>query len=167
MIRVVFIFLFVTAFVALAQDETSQESTTQDSTAVTVNVLQSEEYGDYLTDAEGNSLYLFMVEDMESTDPEQMTEGVRSNVAPCADQCLEFWPPLTASEVTAGEGVDAELLYTADVNGMTMVVYNGWPLYHFAKDENPGDTNGQGSGQAPNIWYLVSPEGTANETGAE
>lgn len=132
--------------------------------SATLNVMESETYGPYLTDAEGNSLYLFINEEMMSEDPERMTEGVRSNAAPCAGGCLEAWPPLMASEVVAGEGVDEELLYTAEVDGMTMVVYNGWPLYYFAADENPGDTNGQGRGGAPNVWYLVSPEGNPVET---
>jgi predicted lipoprotein with Yx(FWY)xxD motif len=149
----VIIFLTVGAL-ALAQD------------SVTINAMQSDKYGSYLTDADGNSLYLFVVEGMESTDPERMTSGVRTDAAPCADKCLEYWPPLTGT-VVAGEGVDAELLYTADFGGMTMVVYNGWPLYYFANDEKAGDTNGQGSGKDPNIWYLVSPDGSINETKSE
>jgi predicted lipoprotein with Yx(FWY)xxD motif len=135
--------------------------------SVTIKVMQSDEYGPYLADEDGNSLYLFVVEGTESTDPERMTSGVRTDAAPCADKCLDFWPPLTATDITAGEGVDAELLYTADFGGMMMVVYNGWPLYYFANDEKAGDTNGQGSGKDPNIWYLVSPDGSINETESE
>jgi predicted lipoprotein with Yx(FWY)xxD motif len=55
--------------------------------------------------------------------------------------------------------VDAELLYTAEVDGITIVVYNGWPLYYFVQDQEPGQINGQGRGGAPNIWYIVNPEG--------
>ncbi len=126
-------------------------------TSVTVTVTESEEYGPYLTDAEGRTLYLFVNEEMEAQDDERMTEGVRANAAPCTGGCLEAWPPLTAEEVEAGEGVDAELLYIEDVNGIMQVVYNGWPLYYFARDEEPGQINGQGRGSAPNIWYIVSP----------
>ena len=135
---------------------------------MTVTVAESEQYGPYLADAERRTLYLFVNEEMESDDPERMTEGVRSNAAPCMEGCLQAWPPLTADEVQAGEGVDTELLYTADVNGMMMVVYNGWPLYYFARDEEPGQINGQGVGRAPNIWYIVSPEGhVIKEEGGE
>lgn len=125
---------------------------------VTVTVMESEEYGPYLTDADGRSLYLFVNEEMEMGE-EAMSEGVRENAVPCTGGCLQAWPPLTASEVTAGEGVNADLLYTAEVDGTTMVVYNGWPLYYFASDTEPGQTNGQGRGSAPNVWYLVTPEG--------
>lgn len=128
----------------------------------TVTVTQSDEYGPYLTDADGNSLYLFANEDMDMGEA-RMTEGVRENAVPCTGGCLEAWPPLTAETVQAGEGVDAELLYTAEVEGITMMVYNGWPLYHFARDAAAGDANGQGVGKAPNIWYLVNPEGMAAE----
>lgn len=133
----------------------------QDATPVTLTVTESETYGPYLTDAEGNSLYLFINEEAEAG-AERMTEGVRADAAPCSGGCLEAWPPLTAA-VEAGEGVDSELLYTADVEGMTMAVYNGWPLYYFVRDEAPGETNGQGVGDAPNIWYLVTPDGTPLE----
>lgn len=136
-------------------------------TAATVTVSESEEYGPYLTDAEGNALYLFIDESMEMAEG-TMSEGVRANAASCTEGCLEAWPPLTAEgEVQAGEGVNADLLYTADVSGMNMVIYNGWPLYYFAGDEAPGDTNGQGRGGEPNVWYLVSPEGNPIETESE
>lgn len=158
-LRILAVLLAASAFVAWAQD------------SVTVNVGQNDKLGSYLTDADGNSLYLFINEETASQDPdnnaERMMSGVRSDAAPCTDKCLEFWPPLLATAVQAGEGVDAELLYVADVGGSMMVVYNGWPLYYFIKDEKPGDTNGQGSGKDPNIWYLVNPDGSVNETPME
>lgn len=123
----------------------------------TVSVAESDTYGPYLTDAEGNALYLFVNEEMDLTEG-PVTEGVRAEAVPCEGGCLEAWPPITG-EATAGEGVDPELLYNAEFTGMDFVVYNGWPLYYFARDEAPGDTNGQGVGGAPNIWYLVTPSG--------
>jgi predicted lipoprotein with Yx(FWY)xxD motif len=129
--------------------------------APTVTVMESEQFGSYLTDGEGRTLYLFVNEEMEAGE-ERMTEGVRANAAPCAGGCLQAWPPLTG-EATAGEGVDDELLYTADVGGTMQAVYNGWPLYYFANDAEPGQINGQGRGRAPTIWYILSPEGNAIE----
>jgi predicted lipoprotein with Yx(FWY)xxD motif len=35
------------------------------------------------------------------------------------------------------------------------VTYNGWPLYYFAGDEEPGDINGQGEED----FFVISPEG--------
>ena len=131
----------------------------QGDSQATIEVAESEDYGQYLTNAEGETLYLFVNEEMEGQGPERMTEGVREAAAPCQGGCLDAWPPLNAEQVEAGEGVDEELLYTADVGGNTQAVYNGWPLYLFVRDSEPGQINGQGVGQAPNHWYIVSPDG--------
>lgn len=111
-----------------------------------VHVAEHEELGEYLTDAEGMSLYLFTNDSKYTSD--------------CYAQCAENWPPLlTEEEPKAGEGVDAELLGTTEREGGDLqVTYNGWPLYYFVNDENPGDTSGQGVGE---LWYLVSVEGEA------
>lgn len=125
--------------------------------AVMVTVAENETYGPFLADADGNALYLFVNPEMDM-DEATMSEGVRANAAPCTEGCLGAWPPLIAETLEAGEGVDADLLYAAEVDGTMMAVYNGWPLYYFAADEAAGDVNGQGKGGA-NIWYLVSPDG--------
>ncbi len=131
---------------------------------VSVMVGQNDKLGSFLVDAEGNALYMFINEEVTSEDPERMTSGVRSNAVSCTEGCLVAWPPLVGASVQAGEGLDAELLYTAEFDGAMMVVYNGWPLYYFAKDEAVGDTNGQGKGKAPTIWYLINPDGSLNKT---
>ena len=141
----------------------------QEQTAATASVMvtESEVYGPYLTDVEGRSLYTFVNEEMATDDPERMTEGVREAAAPCTDNCLEVWPPLTGETVeaveeagaAASEGIDSELLYIEDVNGIMQVVYNGWPLYYFADDTEPEQSNGLGRGAAPNFWHFVSPDG--------
>lgn len=61
--------------------------------------------------------------------------------------------------------MDEELLYTAEVDGRMQAVYNGWPLYRFARDAG-GQVAGQGMGQEPNYWYIVSPEGEKIESEA-
>lgn len=142
---------FATLLVAFGMGAFAQD-------AVSVNVTETEAYGPILTDAEGNALYLFINEDMEMGEA-MMMEGVRANAVSCTGGCLEAWPPVSAESVEAGEGLNADLLYTAEFDGMMMAVYNGWPLYYFAGDEAAGDTNGQGKGGAPNIWYLVNPDG--------
>ncbi|HZI44358.1 MAG TPA: hypothetical protein VFD53_04000, partial [Ilumatobacter sp.] len=59
---------------------------------------------------------------------------------------------------TAGDGVDAALVGTVEHPIGTQATYNGWPLYFFAGDDAPGDTNGQGQG---GVWYVVDPTGNA------
>ena len=72
------------------------------------------------------------------------------------DGQAKAWPPLTG-EASAGDGVDAGLIGTAEhPESGTQVTYNGWPLYYFAGDSAPGDTNGQGQG---GVWYVIDATG--------
>ena len=107
--------------------------------ATTVEISQSAEFGDILTDAGGNTLYLFTKD-----------ERNKSN---CSGGCAGAWLPLlTVEDPTAGEGVNADRLGTITRDdGSTQVAYSGWPLYYFASDEGPGDTKGQ-YGE----WFVVS-----------
>ena len=68
---------------------------------------------------------------------------------------------LVDGEPVAGDGVDGTLLGTTErEDGSTQVTYDGWPLYLFASDAAPGDTNGQGVGE---VWFVVGPDGQAIE----
>lgn len=114
-----------------------------------LEVAQKEPLGKYITDAEGMSLYMF------EADSEQNST--------CFDACAEAWPPLlTRSDPQAAEGVDKALLGTIEREGTEeamQVTYAGWPLYYFARDEAPGDTEGQDIEGFGAEWYLLTPEG--------
>jgi predicted lipoprotein with Yx(FWY)xxD motif len=100
--------------------------------------------GTILTGAGGLTLYVFGAdENGEST---------------CYDDCAATWPALTVDgEPVAAEGLDPSKLGTSErTDGTIQVTYAGSPLYYFASDAAPGDTNGQGIGD---IWFVVSPEG--------
>lgn len=110
--------------------------------AATVSVADNPTFGKLLTGPDGRTLYLF--------------EKDKGTTSACAGPCLDNWPPLTsASAPTAGDGVDASKLSTADGAVANQVVYNGHLLYYFAGDKAPGDVNGA------NIpaWYPVNPAG--------
>ena len=112
----------------------------------TVAVAETE-LGQVLTAANGMTVYLFAPDE----------QGAPT----CTDACAETWAPLTvedAGQVTGGDGVDASLLGTVDHPAGTQVTYNGWPLYFFAGDSAPGDTNGQGQG---GVWFVLDPTGNA------
>ena len=54
----------------------------------------------------------------------------------------------------AGDGVDGGLLSTLTrEDGSAQVTYNGRPVYYYAGDEKPGDTNGHEVG---GVWFAVS-----------
>lgn len=143
--------LFASSGIALSQEAGGELS---------VNLAENEQHGQILTDAEGRTLYLFVNEEAEDAGAERMTEGLRPNVAPCVGGCLENWPAVTAETVVAGEGLDSELLYLEEVDGTMQVVYNGWPLYYFARDAEPGQAAGQGLGGDGNVWYVLNAQGT-------
>jgi predicted lipoprotein with Yx(FWY)xxD motif len=108
----------------------------------TVLVADSD-LGEILTDADGNVIYYF-ANDSEGT-------------STCEGDCLANWPPVPAEgSPTAGDGVTAELGTTEATDGTTMLTVNGFPAYHFAGDQAPGDTNGQGVGD---VWWVFGPDG--------
>lgn len=104
-----------------------------------------------LVDGSGLTLYLFTVDELG-----------KSN---CSGGCAEAWPPLlTLGEPTAGEGVSGDQLGTIKRDdGSMQVIYNGWPLYYFANDAEPGEANGQDVG---NVWFVVSTHGGPIQTAA-
>ena len=120
-----------------------------------ISVAPSSEYGPFLVDSEGHALYLFMKD----------TQNGGTSDCSAVDGCTADWPPLLGpADPLAGEGVDQTLLDTITRDdGTLQVTYNGWPLYRFAGDTAPGDTNGQGVDQYNGLWYLVAPDGTAIE----
>lgn len=107
----------------------------------TVATSETPDLGTFLTDAEGMTLYLF-TKDVPGT----------SN---CSGECLANWPAFVASDpLTLPDGVPGELTQITRDDGTQQVAYNGIPLYYFAADAAPGDTNGQGVGD---VWFVVAP----------
>jgi predicted lipoprotein with Yx(FWY)xxD motif len=103
----------------------------------------SSDLGDIVTDSEGRTLYVFMAD--------------TSSESTCYEGCEDTWPALTVDGQPSAEGIDASLLGTSErTDGSTQVTLNGHPLYYYAPDTSPGDTNGQGVG---GVWFVVSPAG--------
>ena len=103
------------------------------------------ELGDFLTDAEGNTLYIFVPDE--------------PGVSNCSGQCADFWPPLLVGDngtPAAGTDVTGALGVTVREDGARQVTYRGRPLYHFSNDSAPGDTNGQG---VNDIWWVAAVSG--------
>lgn len=110
--------------------------------ATTVMVASTPELGEFLTDAEGNTLYLF-------------TNDTESGVSTCGGECLVNWPAYTPTEpLTLPEGMDGELTLVDTPDGVQTLAYNGIPLYYFIGDEEAGQTNGQAVG---GVWWVVAP----------
>ncbi len=125
-------------------EATTTSSAPEPATETAVLEVSQSDLGAILVDGEGLTLYLFV--------PDGQGESV------CYDECAANWPPLI-EEVEAGDGIDASLLGSTErTDGTTQVTYNGWPLYYFAGDSSPGDTNGQGLND---VWYVLDSAGDA------
>lgn len=115
-------------------------------TSDTVIASHSGSGGTFLTDS-GRSVYLWAADSM--------------NKSNCSGACAGAWPPVMATgKLTASSGVKPSDLGTiARPGGGKQVTYNGHPLYFFAGDSGPGQTNGQGSNSFGAKWWLVAPSG--------
>ena len=111
--------------------------------------LRQTKLGSILVSAQGRTLYLFA--------------GDRGGNSTCNATCAKFWPPLlTRSTPTAGPGLNPRLVGTKRrANGSVQVTYNRHPLYSFALDKAPGQTNGQGRSGFGARWFVVSARGAA------
>jgi predicted lipoprotein with Yx(FWY)xxD motif len=116
----------------------------QEPAGVTIMVAESTRFGEILVDGDGKTLYAFSMDG--------------HNLSNCLADCLNLWPPLVLSgEPVLGDGVDADKIGSAELeDGRLMLTYNGMPLYYYAFDNAPGDTNGQLVGD---MWFVVSPQG--------
>jgi predicted lipoprotein with Yx(FWY)xxD motif len=103
--------------------------------------------GNILVDSKGRTLYVW-----------KKDTGKKSK---CSGGCAVNWPPLRVSgKPTGGRGTHASLLGTTKrSDGSRQVTYNGHPLYRFAGDRKPGNTNGQGLDAFGALWWAVSPSG--------
>jgi len=106
-----------------------------------VNIRETEEFGTILVNAEGFTLYAFLND----------TEGEST----CFDDCATKWPPALVGEANL-DVLDPDLYSTVEHPDGTMLRIGDWPLYTFAGDEEPGDTNGQDVGE---VWHVVGPDG--------
>ena len=112
------------------------------SAALTLSVAETD-VGTVVVDGDGNTVYLFTNDDGTPT---------------CNDTCADTWPPVPAP-ATAGAGVDSELISSATrADGTEQATYGGRPLYYYAADTAPGDTNGQGIGE---VWFTIDTTGNA------
>ncbi len=105
--------------------------------------------GTYLTDGNGIALYMFAADK-------------RGGKSTCYNSCASIWPPLLTKGApkAAGQAKKGLLGTITRSDGSTEVTYNGWPLYYYAQDNDPGDLRGQGIDNSGGLWWVLSPDGT-------
>ncbi|MEU2434454.1 SCO0930 family lipoprotein [Streptomyces sp. NPDC007861] len=110
-----------------------------------LSVRNDPKLGEIVVDKNGMTVYRFM---KDSAWPMKTA---------CTGACLEKWPVVEPVDKNDTEGVLKKGFVTFDrPDGIKQQTIDCWPIYTFAGDEKPGDTNGQGVG---GTWFAVSPEG--------
>ncbi|MFG2717961.1 SCO0930 family lipoprotein [Streptomyces sp. NPDC048416] len=110
-----------------------------------LTVTDSKDLGKVVTDSAGFTLYRF---DKDTASPP---------ASKCDGDCAKTWPAVPADGVTAPAGTDQSKLGSVTrADGTKQLTIGGWPMYRYAKDTNPGDTNGQNVG---GTWHAAAPDG--------
>ncbi|MFJ4188975.1 hypothetical protein [Kitasatospora sp. NPDC089509] len=107
---------------------------------------KNDQVEDFLTDALGNSLYVF---NKDTADPP------KSN---CSGDCAQTWRPLPPADATQQwPGVTGKVgVVTRDDKSQQLTI-GGHPVYTYVRDTVPGEINGNGVNGA---WSLAAPDGT-------
>ncbi len=120
--------------------QASQPSPTMGAASIKV---ASGALGDFLTGPNGKTLYVFL-RDIPDT----------SN---CTGGCLDVWTPLIVTDraaIDTGAGASGQFGLINTPSGK-QVTYNRAPLYYYAGDAKPGDTNGH---LVQGIWFVARPD---------
>ena len=138
--------------IAVIATPAARLSTRSAASAARVGVAKTA-LGRIVVDGRGRTLYLF--------------EKDRNHRSSCYGLCAAYWPPLlTHGKPLARAGAKQSLLgRTRRRNGSGQVTYAGHPLYRYAGDTKPGQTNGQGLQDFGGGWDAISPAGKKIEAG--
>jgi predicted lipoprotein with Yx(FWY)xxD motif len=115
-------------------------------TSTTVLEASNASLGTILTDASGMTLYI-------------LSSEVGGTIK-CSGNCLKVWPPLTVASGATPTGpadLPGKLATVTRPDGTLQVTYQGYPLYHFARDTAPGDTHGHLIDAFEGVWLAARP----------
>lgn len=117
---------------------------------VTIMARSLPSVGTVLVTSSGYTLYMFQPDNRRAVT--------------CTAVCAATWPPLTlpaGTALVAGPGIKASLLGTdPETSGGRVITYNGWPLYTYTGDVQPGQATGQAIDLNGGEWYVLRPSGT-------
>ena len=111
--------------------------------SLVLNIATSPELGAYLVAGNGMTLYRF------TKDTPKLSN--------CIGECATKWPPYSVSvsaPVTLGAKVMGSVSTITRTDGTIQALYNGQPLYFWAKDMKIGDTTGN---NVNGVWFVVKP----------
>ena len=110
-----------------------------------VAVRSNARLGNYLVSSDGRTLYYFGL-DLPG-------DAGHAPVSNCTGQsCLPLWPIFHVDSPVAAPGLNAaDFGEFVRSDGVKQTTYKGWPLYFYAGDARPGDTNGDNF----EVWYVI------------
>jgi predicted lipoprotein with Yx(FWY)xxD motif len=121
----------------------TKQSLVNPATATPTLKVADTQYGKILVDGNGATLY-----QRDNDTPTTVT---------CTGNCATIWPPLIPTGTPQlAPGIDAAKLTTISGPNGVQALFNGHPLYHYAQDTKPGDTNGEG---VAGVWWVVGADG--------
>jgi predicted lipoprotein with Yx(FWY)xxD motif len=111
-------------------------------------MLGTTKAGKVLVDPRGMTLYAFAKD----------TKGH----SVCTGQCAAYWPPVPSSDAPKGASgaVTATFGAIKRTDGSSQLTVNGYPMYTYAGDSQPGQANGQGLNLSGGLWWVVSGSGS-------
>jgi len=129
------------AAVAVTVGLTAPAASAQD--MPTVMLSMNSQYGMVLTDSGGWSLYTW--------------DGDQVGMSNCYDPCTEAWMPFsTDGDLVQPGNLPGTLDWVDRGDGSWQIGLDGWPLYYFAGDANPGDVTGNGSMGFGAQWFIAA-----------
>ncbi len=134
---------------AYGSSSATTTSTSTSAGAATVAVGSASGVGQVLVDSNGMTLYYFK------------KDAQGNGKSTCYGSCASIWPPQATSGVPkASDGAEASKLGVIKrTDGTKQVTYNGWPLYTYTADTQPGQANGTDVKSFGASWYPLHPNG--------
>jgi len=138
--------VLVIGLISCSKDNKNTSSSLQPQnpkSALTVQVAKHVKLGNILTDKTGRTLY------------SSAADAATAAQSDCNGDCALKWPPFYDANPSIGTGLkstDFGVITRADHTKQT--TYQGWPLYYYAGDDKPGDTNGDG---VLKTWFVSTP----------
>ena len=110
----------------------------------TVNLADSKQLGTYMTNETFFTLYRYL------SDPSG------KGISTCYGGCSAIWTPFYTENLTINPELNSRDfdVITRD-DGKKQLTYKGWPLYLYAGDTKPYETNGQSKN---GVWFVVNPQ---------
>jgi predicted lipoprotein with Yx(FWY)xxD motif len=132
--------------IALSGTSTSAKQPVAPGSAVS---LKQTAIGKTLVDANGRTLYLFAND--------------QRNLSTLSTAGQAVWPPFTAAVKprAVGGALASQITLIKKAHGRPQIAYAGHPLYYYAGDQTPGQTEGQGLNQFGARWHVLGAKGAA------